>query len=128
VSHALGLYHRLITANLRSQISYRASFWLESLASFVAAVTTFLTLSLILQRFYQLLLRPASITLPVFGLGFVIRRLGCIAKGLLVEFEQEYEYARDRDFSWYGNDSRPLKRICDSIFLPGVEKLGLYLV
>jgi ABC-2 type transport system permease protein len=51
VSHALGLYRRLIAANLRSQMSYRASFWLESLASFVATITTFLTLALILERF-----------------------------------------------------------------------------
>jgi ABC-2 type transport system permease protein len=51
MSHALGLYRRLITANIRSQMSYRASFWLESLASFIAAVTAFLTLALILERF-----------------------------------------------------------------------------
>jgi ABC-2 type transport system permease protein len=51
VGHALGLYRRLIAANLRSQMSYRASFWLESLASFVAALTVFLTLALILERF-----------------------------------------------------------------------------
>jgi ABC-2 type transport system permease protein len=51
MSHALGLYRRLIAANLRSQMSYRASFWLESLASFSATITAFLTLALILERF-----------------------------------------------------------------------------
>jgi len=51
VGHALGLYRRLIAANIRSQTSYRVSFWLESLASFIAAITAFLTLALILERF-----------------------------------------------------------------------------
>jgi ABC-2 type transport system permease protein len=51
MNHTLGLYRRLIAANIRSQMSYRVSFWMESLASFIATITAFITLALILERF-----------------------------------------------------------------------------
>lgn len=51
MGHALGLYQRLIAANIRSQTSYRVSFWLESLSAFIATITAFLTLALVLERF-----------------------------------------------------------------------------
>jgi hypothetical protein len=41
---------------------------------------------------------------------------------------QVHERSRDRVFSLYGKRSRPVNCICGAIFLPGGEKLGLYLV
>jgi ABC-2 type transport system permease protein len=47
----LGLYRRLVSYEIRSQLQYRVPFLLDSLASFMATVIGFATLALILQRF-----------------------------------------------------------------------------
>jgi ABC-2 type transport system permease protein len=46
-----GLYRRLVSYEIRSQMQYRVPFLLDSLASLMASFITFVTLALILQRF-----------------------------------------------------------------------------
>lgn len=48
---ALTLYRRLISVQIRSQMQYRASFVLESIATGFTVVSSILTLALIFQRF-----------------------------------------------------------------------------
>ncbi len=128
--HTLDIYRRLILVQIRSQLQYRVSFLLDTLATGFQVFISFITLALILQRFDgiggwtlsevaflygmvevafgtmdmlfsgfdpanfgrqvrqgafdQLLLRPISATLQVFGSQFIIRRVGRIAQGLAV--------------------------------------------
>jgi ABC-2 type transport system permease protein len=51
VGHAAGTYRRLIGIQIRSQLEYRASFFLDLLGTAVTALAGFGTLALIMQRF-----------------------------------------------------------------------------
>ncbi|MCI0520999.1 MAG: ABC-2 family transporter protein [Chloroflexi bacterium] len=48
---ALRLYGRLIAVQVRSQMQYRASFFLDAAASFMGNIIWFVTLALVMQRF-----------------------------------------------------------------------------
>jgi ABC-2 type transport system permease protein len=48
-----GMYVRLIAVQIRSQFSYRTSFWLDLFAAGLGTVANFGTLALIMQRFGQ---------------------------------------------------------------------------
>ena len=120
--HALSLYARLLSVQVRSQLQFRASFFMEMLATALLSGTAFFSIALVLQRFKdiagwsvadiaflygmvevsfalmdmvfsgfdpplfgrhvrtgsfdQLLLRPVSITLQIFGSEFLLRRTG----------------------------------------------------
>src|SRR5262245_35446656 len=50
----LDLYLRLISVQIRSQLQYPVSFWLDVVGTGVALATFFLSLALILQRFGDL--------------------------------------------------------------------------
>jgi ABC-2 type transport system permease protein len=124
------IYLRLISIQIRSQMQYQVSFWLELLSTGLLNATTFLTLALVLQRFGtisgwtigevaflagmvemsfatmdmlfsgfdpdgfsplvrmgsfdQLLLRPMSVTIQVFGSRFILRRVGRILEGIVI--------------------------------------------
>jgi ABC-2 type transport system permease protein len=130
VRQAFGLYTRLILVQIRSQMQYRVSFWMELLSTGVLNGSYFLSLVLILERFNnimgwtlgevaflagviemsfatmdmifsgfdagnfstmvktgsfdQLLLRPVSITLQMFGSRFELRRMGRMLEGALI--------------------------------------------
>ena len=49
--HTLNLYRRLISVRIRSQLQYRLSFLLETVATALGTLTTFLSLALVLQKF-----------------------------------------------------------------------------
>ncbi len=128
----MGLYFRLISVQIRSQMQYRLQFVVDMLATMLISVASFFTIAFVMQRFGsvagwslgeiaflygmvetsfgvmdllfsgfdpgnfgrqtrlgrfdQLLLRPASITLQVFGSEFTLRRLGRIFQGAAVFF------------------------------------------
>ena len=127
---SLGLYFRLISVSIRSQMQYRLSFFIEFLSVSIITSASFATVALIMQRFIhvdgwhlteiaflygtvetafgimdmvfggfdpgsfgqhirrgtfdQILLKPISATLQVFGSEFSMRRLGRISQGLVV--------------------------------------------
>jgi len=124
------LYLRLILIQIRSQMQYRVSFWMELVSTGILNGSYFLALVLILERFNnimgwtlgevaflagmvemsfatmdmifsgfdpgafsrlvrmgsfdQMLLRPVSITLQVFGSRFELRRMGRIVEGMVI--------------------------------------------
>jgi ABC-2 type transport system permease protein len=53
VRHALGIYLRLISIQIRSQMQYPVSFWMEIFSSGLVNAVYFLTLALVLERFGQ---------------------------------------------------------------------------
>ncbi len=130
MNYALSIYRRLISASMRGQMQYRASFIFDLLGVGIGTGMAFGSLALILQRFEniggwtlweiaflygtvetafgvmdmvfggfdpgtfgqrvrrgtfdQLLLRPVSVTVQVFGSEFTLRRLARIFQGGLV--------------------------------------------
>ncbi|MBN1878210.1 MAG: ABC-2 family transporter protein [Anaerolineae bacterium] len=48
---SFSIYRRLISASIRSQMQYRAAFWLDLLSVIIGTASAFGTLALILQRF-----------------------------------------------------------------------------
>jgi len=52
--HELTLYGRLIGVQIRSQLQYPVSFWIDVIGTGVSLATLFLSLALILQRFGNL--------------------------------------------------------------------------
>ena len=49
--HALSLYARLLSVQVRSQLQFRASFFMEMLATALLSGTAFFSIALVLQRF-----------------------------------------------------------------------------
>jgi ABC-2 type transport system permease protein len=54
LQHNLSLYLRLVSVQIRSQLQYPVSFWLDVIGTGVSLVTFFVSLALILQRFGDL--------------------------------------------------------------------------
>lgn len=54
VRHNLSLYSRLISIQIRSQLQYPVSFWIDVIGTGLSLATFFLSLALILQRFGNL--------------------------------------------------------------------------
>ncbi len=130
MGRTFSLYFHLIAIQIRSQLQYRVSFWMEMLSTGLLNGTYFLSLVLILERFNnilgwtlgevaflagmiemsfaimdmifsgfdpdsfstlirmgsfdQMLLRPISITLQIFGSKFQMRRMGRILEGAVI--------------------------------------------
>lgn len=130
MARLFNLYTRLVAIQIRSQMQYRVSFWMELLSTGILNGSYFLSLVLILERFNnimgwtlgevaflagmiemsfatmdlifsgfdpdgfstmvrmgtfdQMLLRPVSITLQMFGSKFEMRRIGRMLEGAVI--------------------------------------------
>jgi len=54
MKHTLGMYHRLLSVQLRSQMQYRVSFWLDLSGTAVITLFEFASLALVFDRFGDL--------------------------------------------------------------------------